>query len=70
MSQTIEWHREGLKNRKASLGRQRLILEKLQIEVDAQARSCNFLAAQINLAVKEGKSKFDAERYAINRLTR
>ena len=68
MTQTIEWHRDCLKNRKVYLDEERAKLERLKSDIDSSARAYNLLAAQIDMAEKEGKKKFDADRYAVTRL--
>ena len=64
----VKWHREGLEDRKESLRRKEIHLAECQADVDRMKRSCGLLEAQIDLAEKEGKDKFDADRYAISRL--
>ena len=68
MKNTIEWHENCAKNRKATLDRKRANLDRMQKEVDRSARSLNLYLAQINLAKQERKDGFDSERYAIKRL--
>ena len=64
----VKWHRECLKSRKESLRRKETHLAECQADVDRLRRSAGLLEAQIDLAEKDGKDKFDADRYAINRL--
>ena len=67
MIEPISWHKDCLKNRKASLDRKREELETLQRQVDDQARAYNLLNHQIKTATKEGAIAFNAESYIVRR---
>ncbi len=68
MKQSIEWHSDCLKNSIEHARRKREILERDIQELEKLEHLNRLKAAQISLAIKEGKDAFDEERYAINRL--
>ena len=68
MKQELEWHKNGLKNRLATLERKKAKLIRLKIEIDAEQTLADLYSEQIKLAEKEGKDGFDSDKYAIKRL--
>lgn len=68
MKHSIEWHQKCLVNSKESTIRYRRELKSLQDKIDNLEKENSLLEAQINLAIKERKDGFDAEKYGINRI--
>jgi len=67
MKESIDWHKECLKNQKLDLDEKRATLERMTIGVEEDARSYNFYLAQILRAEKEGRNGFDRERFSIKK---
>lgn len=68
--QTVAWHKECLKNARASYLREKEDMEKRAVRLlYSEARVAEY-QAQVDRAVKEGKPGFDSERYNIPRQLR
>ena len=67
MIEPVSWHKDNLVDRRRSIKRMRVELDKLQSAVDESVRDYNILSAQLGLAKKEGEIGFDADTYGVNR---
>ncbi len=67
-SQTISWYQECQRNFKRSIDEK--ILKKLQLteEIRQDEKRFSFKERQINEAIKQGKEKFDEERFLIKKV--
>jgi hypothetical protein len=68
MKKSIEWHKEGLVNSTRHAKTRREEVERALAAVERLEQRNRLTQAQIELAIKEGKDGFDAERYAVKRL--
>jgi len=68
MKFSIDEHKRNLANRESYLSTVERVLFNIQKKYDGQKQIIGLYRAQIELAEKEGKDAFDAERYAIKRL--
>ena len=64
---SIEWHREGLLNMKASLAREFGALERQLIRCSSLRDSVELREKQIAEAEKRGLTEFDSERLLVKR---
>jgi hypothetical protein len=67
MKESIEWHERGLKNREASLVREREKLKAMTQDIERREQSAAFLRLQIETAKAEGKKAFDRDKYLVKR---
>ncbi len=63
MKQTINWHKESLKNMKAYLEREQNMLRIHTVAVQKLENDVKMLEYQITEAEKEHKDGFDSEKY-------
>lgn len=68
MKRIIKWHKECLKAREENLIRDQAEFERIQKRLERSRQIAALYKAQIELAEKEGKDGFDADKYAIKRL--
>jgi len=67
---SIEWHREGLLNMKASLAREFDAMERQRVRYSSLRDSVALRERQIALAEKRGLTEFDSERLLVKRSAR
>ena len=65
--QTLEWHKESLKNLRSHCAREVRAFERQAVAVDICKDRIRVLTEQIARAEKEGKRGFDVERYNVKR---
>lgn len=61
--QSMEWHKQCLKNRYASVGEKKKKLAWLMAEVDRDEKENTFYHLQIHEADKQGKDGFNADLF-------
>ena len=61
--ESIEWHKDCLKNQKRNLENEIKILHGLQIARNLQQEGMEHYELQINTAKNKGKSSFDRDRF-------
>ncbi len=70
MKQTIEWYRDGQKNHQRYIDEMKLKRSQLTEEIKQSEKGFNFKEKQILEAIKQGKDRFDSERFLVKRKVR
>lgn len=64
---SIDWHKDCLKNRHKYIERMQKELQELQTEINASVSGSLFYHKQIMTAESEGIKEFDREKYLVKR---
>ena len=67
MKQSLEWHKEALKNLREYHAREQRRIVALQERADEHAMEITILSRQIMRAEKEGRDGFDSDRFNMPR---
>lgn len=65
--ETIEWHQAGQRNVKLSLDRRKIRLKEEMEKLKKDEEAYNFKEMQICEALRQGKEKFDDEKFLVRK---